>query len=271
MSKAAQRCPPFFVENKLQLEPVPPKYDTQRRTDLFWLTSFCFLVRFFSLDVFFTAPAVVHYIPATTQQKKVAVEVWGLGVCHVYSFSFRGVQRLLWQQPKVMMTSSWEWTCLVEELHHCRPPNSCTNRTWHFGDKPRARTRHPRQVGRQDRRQEKDKTTEADTESGQMGQDRRQKNRQDHRGGHSIPAWRPARLRQDEDRLEDKDQMGDKLGDKTGDKTKTRPGRWTQHTSPDGGPDGRRSKTRQRQDGRPDGRQDRRPDKDKTREADTAS
>lgn len=41
MSKAAQRCPLFFVENKL-LEPVPPKYDTQRRTDLFWLTSFFF-------------------------------------------------------------------------------------------------------------------------------------------------------------------------------------------------------------------------------------
>lgn len=31
---------------------------------------FFFLVRFFSLDVFFTALAVVHHIPATTQQKK---------------------------------------------------------------------------------------------------------------------------------------------------------------------------------------------------------
>lgn len=38
---------------------------------------------------------------------------------------------------------------------------------WNFGDKPRARTRHPKPAGRQDerhyRRQEKGKTTEADT------------------------------------------------------------------------------------------------------------
>ena len=169
---------------------------------------------------------LLHLPLCTTSQqprnKKSCHGGWGLGVCHVYSFSFRGVQRLLWQQPKVMMMSSWEWTCLIEELHHRRPPNSCTNLTWHFGDKPRARTQHlrpdGRQHGRQDRRQEKnktretspewrpdgrqdkDKTTEVDTASqaeeqvgrlgGKLGDKPETRQRQDQGGEHSIPGWR---------------------------------------------------------------------------------
>lgn len=162
--KQHKGVPHFLSKTNSNSNLFPPNM-TPNEGLIYFDSQVFFLVRFFSLDVFFTAPAVVQHIPATTQPKKVAMEVWGLGVCHVYSFSFRGVQRLLWQQPKVMMMSSWEWTCLIEELHHCRPPNSCTNRTWHFGDTPRAQTQHLRPDGRQDLRPDKDKTREENTAS----------------------------------------------------------------------------------------------------------